>query len=225
MFLGMTLVLQGVAAISEPFSTNRPAFASLAWSGVAAGATSAPRLKIGTAVAMANSYCAAKNAHIVVVETDDHSAIDRNPVIDDPLDLDEQIPFQVLPLFGFAQARLVGRLDTDKYVCQAGIGAHPQHFSVTGGVDGDLCREANSAVRLPRVPVVDGGEQLLGAGAVDGEIVVRKKDGSISVPIQFIEFAQHQIDGLVPLLAPDIFDHVAKLALERTPTRKSGSCP
>jgi hypothetical protein len=57
---GMTFVLQGVAAISAPSSTSRPAFASRAWSGVAAGATSAPRLKIGTAVAMANSYCRRK---------------------------------------------------------------------------------------------------------------------------------------------------------------------
>src|SRR4029077_16522045 len=94
--LGMTFVLQGVAAISAPSSTSRPAFASRAWSGVAAGATKEPRLKIGTAGAHGELVLPAENVPLVVVESDDHSAIDRNSVVDDPLDLVEQIPFQVL---------------------------------------------------------------------------------------------------------------------------------
>jgi len=42
-----------------------------------------------------------ENVDLVIVEPDDHPAIDRNAVVDDPLDLLEQIPFQVLTLLGF----------------------------------------------------------------------------------------------------------------------------
>jgi len=79
--------------------------------------------------------------------------------------------------------------------------------------------ETDSAVGLPRVPFLYGGEQFLRAGAVDGEIVVGEEHGSIAEPVQRIEFAQHQIDRLVPLLAPDILDHIAELALERASAR------
>jgi hypothetical protein len=86
-------------------------------------------------------------------------------------------------------------------------------------IDRDLRGETDSAVGLPRVPFLYGGEQFLRAGAVDGEIVVGEEHGSIAEPVQRIEFAQHQIDRLVPLLAPDILDHIAELALERASAR------
>ena len=110
-----------------------------------------------------------------------------------------------------------GVLDADEHVGEAGVGAHFQHLGVARRIDRDLRGETDFAVGLPRVPFLYGGEQFLRAGAVDGEIVVGEEHGSIAEPVQRIEFAQHQIDRLVPLLAPDILDHIAELALERHP--------
>ena len=90
--------------------------------------------------------------------------------------------------------------------------AHVEQLGVARRVDRDLRDEVR---RVMASPCRDGVEQFLGSPAVGGEIVVREEHRAIAQRVQGIELRQDETYRLVALLAPEILDDVAELALER----------
>ena len=161
-----------------------------------------------------------EDARIVGVESDDQSGRDADAVGVKALHLFDEVAVQVLPFVRLAEALLVRRFEADVDVRQSRLEAHREELVIANGVDGDLRDESHPVGAVARVPVPQRVEELFRAAAVDGEVVVGEKDAAVAEAMQERELGDDGGGRLVALLAAEVLDDVAELALERTAARR-----
>src|SRR5262249_36058940 len=107
------------------------------------------------------------------------------------------------------------RLDADEDHGEAGFDALGHQLRIAREIDRNLRREPHAAVRTRVVPFDQPCQQFARPSSHHREVVIGEQHAAVTLAVERVEFSDALVRRLPALLATQVLDDVAELALER----------
>src|SRR5215213_5833592 len=108
---------------------------------------------------------------VIMIEADDHSALNDNTVAMNLPDGVHHIHAVVLRLIHLPETLYVRRLDADKDPAKIGVGEKSQHLFVARDIKRDVCDESHGAAKCS-IQLAQFPDQIFRVSPVADEIVI-----------------------------------------------------